>query len=349
MGQRLIACANCNGESFRKLLEVTGNRDVEFISLRHHIVVCENCGLVFLNPQHADQDYESYYKALNYREGKSISKEKILNKHQFKKIPVKCLTDYLNSQQMAEKEINVIDIGCGFGESIKFMAESGLAAEGLEPSLDAADFALKNFGIKVNVGSIFNHDLPHGNYDVVSNMAVIEHLTDPLAALKEMRRLLKPDGILFMNTPDLKGMVLRKGMDRYFKFVHTYYYTNVTLSSLIQLAGFEIVKTWQMPPILKYSTLFHPTNFKEGELNIIARKRELDQPPLPLRDSLDEIFQIFEYARERDQRFSKFDHYSKSKILGYPLRFAKKKLTKRKFVFRDYFNGTEVVSNYQNI
>ena len=180
-------------------------------------------------------------------------------------------------------------------------------------------------------------------------MAVIEHLTDPLTALKEMRRLLKPDGILFMNTPDLKGMVLRKGVDRYFKFVHTYYYTNVTLSSLIQLAGFEIVKTWQLPPILKYSTLFHPTNFKEGELNIIAKRKELDSTPSPLKENVDEIFRIFEDARRRDERFSKFDHYSKLKILGYPLRFAKKKLTKRKFVFSDYFVGSEVVSNYQTL
>ena len=349
MGQRHIVCVNCKNESYRQLIKVKGNRGVEFISKHHHIVACNNCGLVFLNPQHEDQDYEEYYRALNYREEKAISKDKILTKHQFKKIPIRFLTDYLESEREKNEAMRVLDIGCGFGESIKFMKESGLIAEGLEPSSDAAAFALKHFGVKVHVGSIFDHDLSHGSYDVLSSMAVIEHLTDPLAALKEMRNLLKPDGILFMNTPDLKGMVLRKGVERYFKFVHTYYYTNITLSSLIQLAGFEVLKTWQLKPILSYSTLFHPTNFKEGELNIIARRRNSNTVVSPLKDNVDEIFRIFEDARRRDERFSKFDKYSKNKILGYPLRFARKNLTKRQFVFKNYFDGTEVVSNYQTV
>jgi hypothetical protein len=140
-----------------------------------------------------------------------------------------------------------------------------------------------------------------------------------------------------VNTIDLKGMVLRKGIDRYFKFVHTFYYTNVSLSSLIRLAGFEIIKTWQMPPILKYSTFLYPHNAYSGELNIIAQKKDLTTPPIPLKEDAGEIFQVFKKAQKRDWPYIRFNSFLKMKRMGYPLRFIRKKFTKPQYLFRDYF------------
>lgn len=229
---------------------------------------------------------------------------------------------------------------------IHFMKQYGLQAEGLEQSTDAVEYAQDKLGLKVHQGSIFSHGLPANHYDIVFSTAVMEHFTNPLAALEQMRALLKPDGLLFVNTPDFKGMVLREGMNKWFKFVHTYYYSNVTLSSLIQLAGFEIVKTWDMPPILKYSTLFHPSNAYFGELNIIARKKDNDAPPLPLMDDVDEIFHVFKTAQERDRLYSRLNVLRKRKRLGYPIRFIRKNFVKPRYVFRDYFDGEEVLDDY---
>jgi 2-polyprenyl-3-methyl-5-hydroxy-6-metoxy-1,4-benzoquinol methylase len=349
MGQEYIACANCKSNNYRELLKVKGNRGVEFISYQHHIVVCEKCGLAFINPQHDDHDYDQYYKALNFKKDKVITKAKILKKRKFKKIPIKFLTDYLKSEQISAIPSQVLDVGCGLGVGLNFMQEYGLKAEGLEPSSSAVDFAHKHFGAKVHVGSIFNHDLPANHYDVLSCMSVIEHLTDPLLALKQMRKLLKTGGILFMTAPDLKGVVLRKGSNSFFKFVHTFYYTNITLTSLIQLAGFEVVRTWQRNPILKYSTFFHPANARHGELNVIAQKKNLSDDPLPLKENVDEIFRFFKEAKKRDSRYHRIDAFLQMKCLGLPLRYIRSKFTKPQYVFRDYFEGTEVVADYQTI
>jgi 2-polyprenyl-3-methyl-5-hydroxy-6-metoxy-1,4-benzoquinol methylase len=350
MGQRSIDCANCDSNNFKELVKVKGNRGVDFISPWHHVVICENCGLVFINPQHDDQDYDRFYQAFNYKkEKKSVSREEILEKHTFKKIPLQFLVHFLQSGDVLESRPRVLDVGCGFGMVIHYMNKLGLAAEGLEQSTDAVEFAQKQLGLKVHAGSIFSHDLPENDYDIVFSTAVMEHFTDPLLALKQMRRLLQPNGILFVNTPDLKGMVLREGIDRYFKFVHTFYYTNITLSSLLQLAGFEIIKSWQMPPILKYSTFFHPNNAYSGKLNIIARKKDFDSPPLPLKDDVDEIFQLFKTAHKRDRLYSRLNVLRKKKRLGYPLRYIRKKFIKPRYVFRDYFDGEEVTADYQAI
>ncbi len=350
MGQHYIDCVNCESKDHRELVKARGNRGVDFIAPEHHVVVCENCGLVFINPQHDDRDYDRFYEVLNYKkETQTLSPEEILGKHTFKKIPLKFLVDYLQSSKILDTRRRVLDVGCGFGMVIHFMEKCGLQAEGLEQSVDAVDYAQKEFGLKVHHGSIFSHDLPANHYDVVFSTAVMEHFTNPRGALEQMRRLLKPDGLLFVNTPDFKGMVLREGIDRWFKFVHTFYYTNVTLSSLIQLAGFEIVKSWQMPPILKYSTVFHPANAYFGELNIIARKKDFDSTPAPLKDDVDEIFQIFKSAQKRDRLYSSLNALRKNKRLGYPYRYIRKNFTKPQYVFRDYFNNDEVIADCQTV
>ena len=355
MGQAFIKCINCNNDKFKGYIKTKGNRGVDFISYQHNVVVCEHCGLVFINPQHDDQDYEKFYKALNYKkmvspkEKAPLSKREILDYYKFKKIPLKFLVDYLKSNRAIGDQARVLDVGCGFGVFTLLMQESGLQVEGLEQSEDTVDFAKKQFGLKVHAGSIFDHSLPENHYDIVTNIAVMEHLTNPLKALEQMHKLLKRDGILYVNTIDLKGMVLRKGVDHYFKFVHTFYYTNITLSSLIQQAGFEIVETWQMPPILKHSTFLHPNNTYIGELNIIARKKDLTGNPLPLKEDVDEIFRALEMAQKRDSRFRRYHAFQKIKLLGYPLKYIRKKLVRPKYVFNDYFDGTKILDDYQNI
>ncbi len=61
MGQYQINCKNCGSKNHRLLVRVKGDRQVNFISDIHNVVVCEDCGLAFLNPQHDDEDYAKYY------------------------------------------------------------------------------------------------------------------------------------------------------------------------------------------------------------------------------------------------------------------------------------------------
>jgi hypothetical protein len=104
-----------------------------------------------------------------------------------------------------------------------------------------------------------------------------------------------------------------------------------------------------MPPILKYSTFFHPSNAYFGELNIIARKKNYDARPSPLIDDVDDIFHIFKTARDRDRLYSRLNVLRKKKRLGYPLRYIRKKFIKPRYVFRDYFDGEEVTDDYQDV
>lgn len=96
----------------------------------------------------------------------------------------------------------VLDIGCGDGAFLKRAAQIGWEAWGVEPDAKAA---ARLSGFKVLQGSLPNIPLPDASFDFITLSHVIEHLHDPVAALKEIHRLLKPGGKVWIATPNIES------------------------------------------------------------------------------------------------------------------------------------------------
>ena len=96
----------------------------------------------------------------------------------------------------------VLDIGCGDGAFLKRAAQIGWEAWGIEPDAKAA---ARLRGFKVLQGSLPNIPLPDASFDFITLSHVIEHLHDPVAALKEIHRLLKPGGKVWIATPNIES------------------------------------------------------------------------------------------------------------------------------------------------
>lgn len=313
--QRRIRCVNCGSDDHRHLLTVRGNRGAAFIAAEHHVVLCERCGLGFLNPQHEEADYERYYRSRNYKPIRSTGAE-LLARASYRKLQAAFLLDTLRRLPGA-KATSLLDVGCGPGALIAFLRAEGISAEGLEIGEPAIDFARREFRAPIHAGTIFDHPLAGRQFDVVTSTAAIEHFTDPLKALRAMRALLTENGLLYINTQDLLGLVLKNGEGSWFKFVHTFYYTETTLGSLIEQAGFRIIRSWTMPPILK-TTLLAPDNFCSGELNIVAVKSE--PAPSYRGEALETTLAAYEAARARDRRDALLGRIKARRYLGLPFR-----------------------------
>jgi SAM-dependent methyltransferase len=78
----------------------------------------------------------------------------------------------------------VLDVGCGNGAFVHEAVEAGLDAWGVEPGADASQVPERT-----HVGELPLHD-------------VLEHVLDPLEMLCEINRILKPDGKLFIDSPN---------------------------------------------------------------------------------------------------------------------------------------------------
>jgi 2-polyprenyl-6-hydroxyphenyl methylase / 3-demethylubiquinone-9 3-methyltransferase len=100
---------------------------------------------------------------------------------------------------------NALDVGCGAGLLCEPLARMGAAVTGVDAApenIEAAKTHALQSGLAINYrsGEIAQQGL--GQFDVVTSMEVIEHVTDPAAFVAELARHLKPDGLLLLSTPN---------------------------------------------------------------------------------------------------------------------------------------------------
>lgn len=96
---------------------------------------------------------------------------------------------------------NVLEIGCAHGGFVAMLRQAGFDAIGLELSPAIVEFAQTTFGVPVLTGPIEDQSISPASLDAVVMMDVMEHLPQPAETLRRCLDLLKPDGVLLVQTP----------------------------------------------------------------------------------------------------------------------------------------------------
>ena len=136
----------------------------------------------------------------------------------------------------------VLDVGAAYGFFVAAARAEGFDVIGLEPVPPCATFAARELGVEVRTGLIETADLEPASFDVVTMFDVIEHLADPAAALRRIRTLLAPGGLLVAETGDLGGLLRRvvgSGWYYYDPPQHLTYFSVASLGHLLRATGFE--------------------------------------------------------------------------------------------------------------
>lgn len=101
------------------------------------------------------------------------------------------------------KGLELLDIGCGWGQALLYFQRKGLRCFGFDPVPDAVAYAKR---LKLNVvhGSIEQMTaFGDKRFDIVTLFNVLEHLADPVRVLADIRQqLLKPGGVLVVESPN---------------------------------------------------------------------------------------------------------------------------------------------------
>lgn len=112
----------------------------------------------------------------------------------------------LDARPARRGESRLLDVGAGGGRLLNLARSAGWVAMGVELD-DAASAVARAQGLEIVASRI--EDVPaalDASFDRIVLSHVIEHVYDPAAMLRHCRRLLKPDGVLWLETPNLDSL-----------------------------------------------------------------------------------------------------------------------------------------------
>lgn len=118
---------------------------------------------------------------------------------------------------------NIVDLGCGDRHLRASIEARGAVYRGID--IDECNLEIDAFP--------FSDDF----FDIAISLSVIEHLYDPGHFLTETKRILKPGGLLWMDTPDIEACGTKFWSDP----THVHPYTRSSLRILLQMNGFDSI------------------------------------------------------------------------------------------------------------
>lgn len=145
------------------------------------------------------------------------------------------------------KELSLLDVGCSSGALLRIARDAGFVVQGVEPSAAPAQTARAQ-GVTVHTGFLEQLVLPEAEFDIVTLMEVIEHLREPFVLLREVRRVLRPGGLLMVGTGNAGGLTLRAAgasweyLDMARHGGHVSFFTPASMRRLAQRAELELVR-----------------------------------------------------------------------------------------------------------
>ena len=156
----------------------------------------------------------------------------------------------------------LLDIGCSVGSFLRQAQLHGWKTTGIELSPDTARIGRERYGLDIRVGTVEEQRIPDESFEIVTLWDVIEHMTDPFAALAMIRPWLTRDGLLILETPNIRGLfphisyIVARRLD-YWPHPeppgHLFQFSKATITKALECAGFRLVSIADRRIPLSYS------------------------------------------------------------------------------------------------
>lgn len=205
------------------------------------LVKCDDCRMIYENPRYDAETIVKGYMASQESEHDSQFPMRV---HSFFRTLKK------HAKHLPPPGSKILDIGTAGGAFLDAAKRYGYDAYGMEPSMDLVARG-KARGLQIEQGTIEHHSFELGSFDMVCLWDVIEHLPDPKSALIEIKKLLKPNGILLINFPDIGTWQAKLAGKRFWWIlsVHLHHFTRETIRNICSRTGFEVFhfqRYWQV-------------------------------------------------------------------------------------------------------
>jgi 2-polyprenyl-3-methyl-5-hydroxy-6-metoxy-1,4-benzoquinol methylase len=267
----------------------------------YKILKCPCCHLVFTEPLNIDpvelysadyfEDFQSKFFSSCHEDYVSYERDPRLAAFEQ---GLELISSY-------KKAGRILDVGCATGVFLDMSRNRGWEPHGVDISEYASDYAREKFGIRVETKELQEVDFPARYFDVITMWDTIEHLSNPCQALDESFKILKDDGLVFIQTVDedslmpriahlmyrLSGGKLKKPVRLVHPIHHVTHFSKSTLVQMLERSGFEVVylRKSEIPLqslrwgrgtkiIIGVMYAFAKLLNMQYEIKVLARKRE---------------------------------------------------------------------------
>lgn len=236
--RQITACPVCESPDFTPYLLP---KDYFLSQESFQIVRCKTCGFVFTNPIPQSDQLAAYYDSPDYL-SHTASKASFLSSVYkiFRSINIRRKFQLVRTYT---QQGNMLDIGCGTGELLAFFLKKDWTVLGIEPNPSARKFAQQQYGLEVHDESSIP-TLADQHFDVVSMWHVLEHVTDLNERMKQVKRLLHPEGHLLIAVPNIESPDARHYKEYWAGLDvprHLYHFSRKSMKTLLEKHGFQLL------------------------------------------------------------------------------------------------------------
>ena len=241
-------CPVCGAGDARVLRQSSYPRDVSIEELEamysassdralmDRVVECRNCGMVYLSPR---LDAGLIQKGYESAEDPAFVAQNPQRIRTF----ASSVRSILARTGLQPAGRRILDVGCAGGAFLVAARGAGFEVTGVEPCRWLGEYAREQYGLDVRQGVLRPGLFPESSFDVIALWDVIEHVPDPHAVLTTVRSLLKDDGYLWINYPDIGSIAARllRWKWPFWLSVHLHYYRRASMRRQLKEAGFRVL------------------------------------------------------------------------------------------------------------
>jgi len=226
----------------------------------------QDLDLLITSPQPSPENLGRYYESNDYI-SHTDSKRSLFEKayHFIKGIALKNKLNLINN--CSSSKGNLLDIGAGTGDFLFTAKQNGWETIGVEPSEKAKGIAIGK-GIKFSDST---QDLESHSFDVITMWHVLEHIPNLEIQIKELKRLVKPNGTIIIAVPNFKSY----DANYYGKFwaafdvpIHFWHFSKTAIQLLFQKENIKLEKVLPMKFDSFYVSLLSE-KYKNGKMNFV--------------------------------------------------------------------------------
>ncbi|MBF0497327.1 MAG: glycosyltransferase [Deltaproteobacteria bacterium] len=206
------------------------------------IMRCRDCRLAFVSPRPSEAVLAKFYSGGYFTSDSEINVG-YQNYGSMEPELVKTFQRRLKEIQGFIRGGRLLDVGCGYGYFLQAAQTLFSECWGLDVAPEACE-QVRRRGFPVFWGRLDEASFENEQFDLVAMSDLFEHIYRPQDFLDQVKRVLKPDGLLYLTTPNMASVLAKISGRRWVSFKlpeHIVYYTPSSISKILSLAGFEVL------------------------------------------------------------------------------------------------------------